>query len=191
VIYYVDPATTKGNAVGGFLGPYLAYLGWAWPELGKFEKVAGMNPQDPTGAPLYELPELRPPRRCKVRGKGVNQTALGNDLIAIAASGAAAAGLYSGGRYPVRPVKVSVWKGQIAKPIHHNHLWEILLPHERELFPAPKGYPSVEAYIKQGVETYARTREVSGYGAGVVDLLDVAALGCYDHNRLRVRGAWR
>lgn len=189
MIYYVDPATTKGNAVGGFLGPYLAYLGWAWPELGKFEMVAGQTPKEPSGPPLYELPELRP--RPKVRGKGVSPIALGNDLIAIAASGAATAGLYSGGRYAVRSVKVSVWKGQIAKPLHHDKLWAILLPEERALFPVPRGYPSVEAYIKQGVDTYARTREVSGYSASVVDLLDVAALGCYDHKRLRVRGDWR
>ena len=190
MIYYVDPATSKGNAVGGFLGPYLAYLGWAWPERGEYERVSGCQ-GEVTGAPLYELPELRPPRASKIRGRGVNQTALGNDLIAIAASGAATAAVFSGGRYPIRPVKVSVWKGQIAKPVHHNHLWGILLPHERALFPAPKGWPSVEAYIKQGVETYARTRQVTGYNASVVDLLDVAALGCYDHKRLCVRGDWR
>ncbi len=188
MIYYVDPGSAKGNALGGFLGPYLAYLGWYWPERpGDWERVGG-SPQSPTGPSLYELPELRP--RARVKGKAVNQTALGNDLIAIAGSGAATAGMFSGG-LGVRAVKVSVWKGQIAKPLHHDKLWAILLPHERALFPAPKGYDSVEAYIAQGVETYARTREVTGYGASVVDLLDVAALGCYDHNRLRVRGDWR
>lgn len=186
MIYYVDPATTKGNAVGGFLGPNLACLAWCWPDP-RWELVAGSF-YAATGPTLFELPELRP--RPKVKRKGVNPTALGNDLIAITGAGASVAGML-GQWHGTRSVKVSVWKGQIAKPLHHKHLWGILLPHERALFPAPKGYASVEDYIAQGVETYAKTREVSGYGAGVVDLLDVTALGCYDHNRLRVRGDWR
>lgn len=87
-------------------------------------------------------------------------------------------------RCPVVEYTAAQWKGGIKKPQHHYHLWGILTPAERKLFPE-----DTIAIISQACETLAKTGEVRKYAFENNNYLDAVALLCFELKRIGRGGA--
>jgi hypothetical protein len=87
-------------------------------------------------------------------------------------------------RCPVVEYTAAQWKGGIKKPQHHLHLWRILEPSERALF--PEGTFEV---IRKACEVLAKTGEVKNYSFEDNNFLDALALLCFEVERLGRGGA--
>jgi hypothetical protein len=153
---YLDPGSAKDCAFAVYEDLQLTALGWIGPA--RSEVVSGVISSTITDL-LWEKPQVYP----KSKGNP-------NQLIDLAIAGAVAAARFG---CATRTVKPRDWKGTIGKPQHHSRLWPILAPAEQALFPEGTG-----EYIRKAA------RGLGGYSASVVDLLDAAALGCYDLGRL-------
>lgn len=87
-------------------------------------------------------------------------------------------------RCPVVEYTAAQWKGGIKKPQHHLHLWRILGPAERALFPE-----NTFEIIRQACETLAKTGEVRKYAFENNNFLDAVALLCFELKRIGRGGA--
>lgn len=168
---YLDPGKAKDCALACFEANELIWLGWCDGVALRTE--SGLLTRCNLAGILWEKPEIYTKRKSKGNP---------NQLIDLAIAGATAVTYLRMG-WGIDPAKVRSitphnWKGSIAKPPHHLRLWGVLSPAERALFPA-----NTEAYILAGAQAYAAGVNPN-YAAQCVDLLDAAALGCYDLGRL-------
>lgn len=81
------------------------------------------------------------------------------------------------------------WKGQFKKPPHHQRVWSLLLPSERELIAKVLGYTPthIEAKIERACEQLARTGNVRGYSWNAHNVLDAVGLNLWMHGHHKHR----
>lgn len=172
--YYLDPGSAKLCALAAFESGRLASLDWVDPVAHQIKPVSGRVLTEPE-AIIWEKPQIYP----KSKGNP-------NQLIDLAVAGAAAVEWLAAGSGScafIKSLTPKQWKGNVAKPTHHMRLHAVLTEAERALFPNVDGR-SCWDYVFENARQLALTGKEPSYSAAVVDLLDAAALGCYDLGRL-------
>jgi hypothetical protein len=166
----IDPGGTKGCAVAHFAGGALdaVLTGCTTPWATRWRPALV----------IVERPQVDGRTRGRERG-----------VLDVAWNGALLAGYVAGvSRAHLRVVEPGVWKGAVAKPVHHKRLWAVLHPAERAVL----GGAATERAIVEACERGAAERwRLPGEryyravpGAASHDALDAAALGCWALERL-------